>query len=69
MPTLAATIGVSGESQLATIDWYNGNFGYIEADCPSLAVCYKSGRMQLMRNAFDTAPILIDALMTITAAR
>lgn len=60
---------MSGSSELATIDWYNGNFGYMEAECPSLAICYKSGRMQLMRNAFDTSPVLVDALMSIVAAR
>ena len=53
----------------ATISWYDGNYGYVDADCPVLAICYTSGRMQLMRSESDSKPVLIDALMEVVAAK
>jgi WD repeat-containing protein 35 len=45
--------GAAGEAQVVVLDWYNGNHGYIEADCPTLVICYDIGRMQIMRNEND----------------
>ncbi|XP_076068879.1 intraflagellar transport protein Oseg4 [Oratosquilla oratoria] len=49
--------------------WYNGQHGYIEPDCPTLAICYDNGRMQIMRNESDDLPILIDTGMTVVACQ
>ena len=45
--------GAAGEAQVVVLDWYNGSHGYIEADCPTLVICYDVGRMQIMRNEND----------------
>lgn len=39
--------------KLVSINWYNGSFGYIEANCPSLLICYTNGRAQIMRSEID----------------
>lgn len=35
------------------LTWYNGRNGYVDPDCPTLAICYDNGRMQIMRNESD----------------
>lgn len=35
------------------MDWYNGNHGYVEINCPSLAIAFANGRCQIMRNEVD----------------
>lgn len=57
--------GFSGMIQIVGIDWYNGQFGYIEEDCPSLVVCFGNGRLQIMRNEGDREPCLIDTEMQV----
>lgn len=44
---------VSDDAQLAAIEWYNGFHGYVEPNCPCLAVCFDNGRCQLSRNEAD----------------
>ncbi|XP_021346413.1 WD repeat-containing protein 35-like isoform X1 [Mizuhopecten yessoensis] len=57
--------GVSGALHIAGLQWYNGNHGYIEPNCPSLAICFDSGRCQIMRSEADESPVLIDTGMTV----
>lgn len=45
--------GASTVVQVVGLDWYNGRHGYIEQDCPALAVCYYNGSMQIMHNETD----------------
>lgn len=45
--------GVSGAIHIAGIAWYNGLNGYLELNCPSLAICFESGRCQIMKNDID----------------
>lgn len=40
------------------LTWYNGRNGYFEQDCPTLAICYDNGRMQIMRNESDDSKYL-----------
>lgn len=40
------------------LTWYNGRNGYVEPDCPTLAICYDNGRMQIMRNESDDSMYL-----------
>lgn len=40
------------------LTWYNGRNGYVEPDCPTLAICYDNGRMQIMRTESDDSMYL-----------
>ncbi|XP_042241406.1 WD repeat-containing protein 35-like [Homarus americanus] len=51
------------------LTWYNGRNGYVEPDCPTLAICYDNGRMQIMRNESDDVPVLIDTGMSVCACQ
>lgn len=42
------------------IQWYSGKGGYVEPNCPCLAICYSSGCMQIMRNEHDDDPVIVD---------
>ena len=37
------------------LDWYDGKNGIAHALCPSLAICYEHGKVQLMCNENDTS--------------
>lgn len=53
---------VQDDAQLAAIEWYNGVHGFVEPNCPCLAVCFDNGRCQLSRNEADeseSAPVRI----------
>lgn len=41
------------EIPIISMDWYNGKFGHIYSLCPTLAVCYENGFLQLMCNESD----------------
>lgn len=43
------------EVPVVGLDWYNGKYGYIHALCPTLAICYENGRMQLMCHENDSS--------------
>lgn len=57
--------GIAGMANIAGIDWYSGDYGYMDEDCPSLVVCFDNGRIQIMRHETDQDPALIDTEMTI----
>ncbi|KAL5015359.1 hypothetical protein ScPMuIL_009629 [Solemya velum] len=59
---------ISGALKIAGIEWYNGLSGYVEPNCPSLAICFDNGRCQIMRHESDENPILIDTGMHISQA-
>ena len=42
-----------GSTQVVSMHWYDGRQGYIEQDCPVLAICYQNGCMQIMRGEND----------------
>ena len=48
---------------------YNGSYGYVEPNCPCLAVCFDNGRTQIMRHEMDESPILIDTGMAVTSIK
>ena len=45
--------------------WFNG---FVQGNRPALAVCYETGKIQLMKNESDDSPIIIDATLQVTAA-
>ena len=44
---------VTGAIRIAGLEWYNGLYGYMEPNCPSLALCFDNGRCQIMRSEID----------------
>ncbi|XP_076457078.1 WD repeat-containing protein 35-like isoform X2 [Babylonia areolata] len=54
---------VTGAIRIAGLEWYNGLYGYVEPNCPSLALCFDNGRCQIMRSETDENPVLIDTGM------
>ncbi|XP_043251348.1 WD repeat-containing protein 35 [Colletes gigas] len=49
---------------IMALQWYDGRNGYIASDCPTLAICYRNGKIQLMRGTNDDNPIVIETGMT-----
>ena len=43
----------NGAISIAGIHWYAGAEGYVEPDCPCLAICFDNGRCQIMRYESD----------------
>lgn len=58
-----------GPTQVVGMHWYDGKQGYVEQDCPVLAICYQNGCMQIMRGENDDTPVLIDTGMTAVCCR
>lgn len=50
---LNCLVNVTGAISIAGIHWYHGAEGYVEPDCPCLAVCFDNGRCQIMRHEND----------------
>ena len=44
---------VTGAIKIAGLEWYNGLYGHVEANCPTLALCFDNGRCQIMKNEVD----------------
>ncbi|XP_048791015.1 WD repeat-containing protein 35 isoform X2 [Lagopus muta] len=62
---LSCLVNLTGTFRIAGIHWYHGAEGYVEPDCPCLAVCYENGRCQIMRDENDHNPVLIDTGMNV----
>ncbi|MCI4376852.1 hypothetical protein PGIGA_G00193590 [Pangasianodon gigas] len=65
--TLHCLMNVTGAVSIAGIHWYAGTEGYVEPDCPCLAICYDNGRCQVMRYENDDNPVIIDTLMNVAS--
>ena len=61
--------GEASGYNLVGIDWYNGKSGYLEENCPQLAISYDIGCLQIMRDEFDEEPITLKLNMTIVSAK
>ncbi|CAB0034917.1 unnamed protein product [Trichogramma brassicae] len=56
-----------GQGQaIVSLQWYDGQNGYVAEDCPVLAVCYQNGKLYLLRDASDDTPITVDCLMSVS---
>lgn len=51
--TISCLTNATGAVSIAGIHWYAGTGGYIEPDCPCLAICFDNGRCQIMRYESD----------------
>jgi len=56
-------------AKIVGLQWYNGVHGYIEPNCPQLAICFDNGRIQIMRDDCDDNPVLIDTGMAASQMR
>ncbi|XP_072266186.1 WD repeat-containing protein 35 [Pyxicephalus adspersus] len=64
---LSCLVNVTGPLSIAGMHWYPGNKGYVEPDCPCLAICFDNGRCQIMRHENDENPVLIDTGMSVVS--
>ncbi|XP_012869217.1 PREDICTED: WD repeat-containing protein 35 [Dipodomys ordii] len=64
---LNCLVNVTGAISIAGIHWYHGTEGYVEPDCPCLAICFDNGRCQIMRHENDQNPILVDTGMNVVS--
>ncbi|XP_013413466.1 WD repeat-containing protein 35-like [Lingula anatina] len=67
--TVFCLSNVTGAVHIAGIEWYNGEYGFVEPNCPCLAIVYDNGRCQIMRNESDENPILIDTGMQVAKSQ
>ncbi|XP_075964142.1 WD repeat-containing protein 35 [Anarhichas minor] len=65
--TISCLANATGAISIAGIHWYAGAGGYVEPDCPCLAICFDSGRCQVMRYENDENPVCIDTLMNVVS--
>ncbi|XP_035465888.1 WD repeat-containing protein 35 isoform X2 [Scophthalmus maximus] len=65
--TISCLTNVPGAVRIAGIHWYAGTGGYVEPDCPCLAICFDNGRCQIMRFENDENPVCIDTLMSVVS--
>lgn len=49
---------------IVAMHWYNGKYGYTALDCPTLAICYENGTIQLMKDTSDDQPMIIQTGIT-----
>ncbi|XP_060042583.1 WD repeat-containing protein 35 isoform X5 [Erinaceus europaeus] len=64
---LNCLVNATGAISIAGIHWYHGTEGYVEPDCPCLAICFDNGRCQIMRHENDQNPVLIDSGMNVVS--
>ncbi|XP_023129975.2 WD repeat-containing protein 35 isoform X1 [Amphiprion ocellaris] len=65
--TISCLSSATGAVSIAGIHWYAGTGGYVEPDCPCLAICFDSGRCQIMRYENDENPVCLDTLMNVVS--
>uniref|UniRef100_A0A8D0CZF9 WD repeat-containing protein 35 n=1 Tax=Sander lucioperca TaxID=283035 RepID=A0A8D0CZF9_SANLU len=65
--TIGCLTNATGAVSIAGIHWYAGTGGYVEPDCPCLAICFDNGRCQVMRYENDENPVFIDTLMNVVS--
>ncbi|XP_012582813.1 PREDICTED: WD repeat-containing protein 35 [Condylura cristata] len=66
---LNCLLNVTGAISIAGIHWYHGTEGYVEPDCPCLAICFDNGKCQIMRHENDQNPVVMDANMYIVSVQ
>ncbi|KAI4490169.1 hypothetical protein M0802_010894 [Mischocyttarus mexicanus] len=55
---------IPGQLQtIVTLQWYNGRNGYVAMDCPTLAICYQSGKILLIKDTNDDNPVVVETGM------
>ena len=75
--SLLSRVGIYANNSASTscitnIAWYDGSQGYAlqpPTQCPTLAIIFDNGRLQIGRDELDDEPVLIDTGMAVTQAR
>ncbi|XP_072314070.1 WD repeat-containing protein 35 [Eucyclogobius newberryi] len=65
--TISCLSNSTGAVSIAGIHWYAGTGGYVEPDCPCLAICFDNGKCQIMRYENDENPVFIDTMMNVVS--
>uniref|UniRef100_A0A1A8S087 WD repeat-containing protein 35 n=2 Tax=Nothobranchius rachovii TaxID=451742 RepID=A0A1A8S087_9TELE len=65
--TIGCLASASGAVSIAGIHWYAGTGGYVEPNCPCLAICFDNGKCQIMRYENDENPVCIDSSMNVVS--
>lgn len=60
--TISCLTSSAGAVSIAGVHWYAGTGGYIEPDCPCLAICFDNGRCQVMRYESDESKTHLELL-------
>lgn len=60
--TISCLTSSAGAVSIAGVHWYAGTGGYIEPDCPCLAICFDNGRCQVMRYENDESKTHLELL-------
>lgn len=60
--TISCLSSSAGAVTIAGVHWYAGTGGYIEPDCPCLAICFDNGRCQVMRYESDESKTSLELL-------
>ena len=55
-----------GESEIVGLEWYSGQEGFCQAGCPVLAVCLRTGQLQLMTDELDDTCPVVDTGMQVS---
>ena len=50
---------MTGVVKLAAVEWYSGSGGYVQPNCPVLAVVFDNGRAQLMCHELDDSKPMV----------
>eukprot|EP00727_Mastigamoeba_balamuthi_P004271 m51a1_g13841 hypothetical protein (1211) ;mRNA; r:520608-525261 len=69
IPTQNADGKDGTRSSIVAIDWYDGSEGFVESNCPTLAVAFENGRIQLMTSDSDDKPVLVNTGQVLTCMK
>ncbi|KAL0027242.1 hypothetical protein WJX77_006308 [Trebouxia sp. C0004] len=49
----------TGQAEIIGLEWYKGQEGYSEPGCPVLAICLRTGQLQLMKDELDDTCLVL----------
>ena len=55
-----------GDADIVGLEWYSGQGGYCEPGCPVLAVCLRTGQMQMMTDEMDNTCVVVNTGMQVS---
>lgn len=58
-----------GDAEIVGLEWYHGQEGFCQPGCPVLAVCLRTGQMQLMTDELDDSCLLVNTGMQVSSIK
>jgi len=52
-------LNAPADATIVCLQWYNGKSGYVEPNCPVLAILYSNGHLLLLKDANDEGEIML----------